>query len=266
MKIPNLLWAGVLFLSLAVPLPLAVARTFTAADGRTLEGEIVDAGDVQVTIRRTPDDKILNLAIANLSNQDQEEIVKWRASRASNKIILSATKNKVPTGAKTKNKQETANLKVNAKSEMWCWTITLKNATKHPVEGLELRYSQLVECKDRNQGAARGTAKKESRRGGGTLKVPPIAPFGSVTVQTDGIVVQALQATSASTSRTSGGERVTTVSTTKWDESLSGLGVSLFRGPDCITKWKMGTDPGPDPLLDGKANPPAAPGAKPGTP
>lgn len=245
---------------------MAAARTFTAADGRTLEGEIVDAGDLQVTVRRTLDGKILNLAIANLSKQDQEDIAKWRGSRASNKITLSATKNKVPTGAKTKNQQETANLKLNAKSEMWCWTITLKNATKHPVEGIELRYSQLVECRDRNQGAARGAAKTISRRGGGTIKVPPIAPFGSVTVQTDGIVVQALQSTSASRNRTTSGDTVTTVTTTKWDESLSGLGVSLFRGPDCITKWKMGTDPGPDPLLDGKTNPPTTPSGGPRTP
>lgn len=221
-------------------LPRVMARTFTAADGRTLEGEITDAGEAEVTIRRAADARLFKLRIETLSKQDQEDIARWRSVKALGRITVSAIKDKV---ANQKQSSGGGSQIVDAKAQSWCWVITLKNGTNLPVTGLQLNYSQIVERTDRNSGAVSGAAKKVARSGTGTIQVPDIKPFGSVTLQTDGMEVLSYKSTNISTRTTASGDSVTTVTSYKWDEALSGLGVELFHGADSVLNWKTGTDP-----------------------
>ncbi|MES2707946.1 MAG: hypothetical protein V4726_15240 [Verrucomicrobiota bacterium] len=238
MKFLSLLAAGAFLLG---SMPWLEARTFTAADGRTLEGDITDAGDTEVTIRRTADKRLFKLRIETLSKEDQKEIVGWRTRKALARITLTATKSKLES---RKHSVGGSNQIADAKAQNWCWRITVKNGSNLPVTGLQLKYNQIVERTDRNQGAASGAAKTTARTGSGTLTVPDIGPFGSVTLETDGIPVTAYKSTNISRSTTTSGDSVTNITTYKWDEALSGIGVNLLLGTDSVMEWKTGTNPG----------------------
>jgi hypothetical protein len=73
----------------------------------------------------------------------------------------------------------------------------------------------VAERTGRNQGGTSGAAKTVQRRANGSLEVPGIPAFGGVTLKTDPIVVQAWKAQSFSTSGSSSGRSVTTITSHK---------------------------------------------------
>ena len=226
-----------LFLLLLSSTALAArARTFTSVDGRSLEGEIVDSGAATVTIRRTADGKLLNLNPATLSQNDQQEVARWRAVKAVGKIVISATKAKV-TG--TNQKSETGGAyHQELKMQDWCWKITLKNGTNLPITGLKLNYQQIIERTNRGKTTVIPAMKDAVPGNEGSLSVPDIPPFGSVTLETKGIEVQSFRAVSATSNSGTGG-----APGEKYDESLSGLGIQILLQDAEVRNWKTGTDP-----------------------
>jgi hypothetical protein len=226
-----------LFLLLLGSTALAArARTFTSADGRSLEGEIVDSGAATVTIRRTADGKLFNLDPATLSQNDQQEVARWRAAKAVGKILITATKDKVTRTSKTSETGGTYFQEL--KIQNWCWKITLKNGTRMPITGLKLNYQQIIERSDRGKTSVNPAMKDAVVGDTGSLNVPDIPPFGSVTLETKGIAVQSYRAVSTGSRNGAGG-----ASADKWDESLSGLGVQLLLQDAEVRNWKTGTDP-----------------------
>lgn len=253
------------FLSLSLLLSLSTApcwsRTFTSTDGRTLEGEITGKEGNTVTIRRASDGQDFTIPVETLSKPDQAEVAKWKgdaaatpgkpgnpasqpAGKSLGKITFAASKDKLSNQNTSKGGGSQL---VDAKAQNWCWKVVIKNASNAPLTGLTLKYQQVVERTDRNQGSFSGAAKRVVRREGSTLTVPDIPPFGTVTVTTNGIPVLAWQSTTASRTTNTAGESVTRLTTYKWDESLSGLGVQLFQNQVQVTDWKTGTDPGTGP-------------------
>ena len=226
------------------------ARTFTSTDGRTLEGEIRAANEKEVTIKRTVDGREVKVSLQLLIPAHQQEVAAWLQVKSLTKLTFTATKDK-----ETSNTRSTGgSTAVNSKDQTWSWVITVKNGSAFPVSGLSLEWAQVVERTDRNQGAYAGPSKTIARRSIGTVPVPDIPAFGSVKVKTEPIVVQSMKSLSYSSSTTASGERVTEVTSYKWDEALSGLGVSLLKGNDWVVRWKTGTDPGAtkNPLLPGR--------------
>lgn len=226
-----------LFLLLLGSTALAArARTFTSADGRSLEGEIVDSGAATVTIRRTADGKLLNLDPTTLSQNDQQEVARWSAAKAVGKILISATKTKVTGTNKT---SETGGAYFQElKIQNWCWKITLKNGTRMPITGLKLNYQQIIERTNRGKTSVNPGMKDAVPGDEGSLSVPDIPPFGSITLETKGIAVQSFRAVSMGSNSGTGG-----ASADKWDEALSGLGIQILLQDAEVRAWKAGTDP-----------------------
>ncbi|MES2468803.1 MAG: hypothetical protein V4675_15980 [Verrucomicrobiota bacterium] len=226
------------------------ARTFTSTDGRTLEGEIRAANEKEVTIKRTVDGREVKVSLSVLIPAHQQEVAAWLQVKSLTKLTFTATKDK-----ETSNTRATGgSTAVNSKDQTWSWVITVKNGSAFPVSGLSLEWAQVVERTDRNQGAYAGPSKTIARRSIGTVPVPDIPAFGSVKVKTEPIVVQSMKSLSYSSSTSASGDRVTEVTSYKWDEALSGLGLSLLKGNERVVRWKTGTDPGatPLPLLPGQ--------------
>ncbi len=72
----------------------------------------------------------------------------------------------------------------------------------------------------------------------GSLSVPDIPPFGSVTLETKGIAVQSFRSDSTGSRNGTSGS-----SADKWDEALSGLGIQILLQDAEVRNWKTGTDP-----------------------
>lgn len=104
------------------------------------------------------------------------------------------------------------------------------------MKGLNLKYAQVVEWVERGKG------KTVVQKPNGTLTIPDISPFGTVSIVTKGVEVFSHKSVSGSNS---GAE--TRFTAQKWDEALSGLGVEIFHASSSRLKWKTGTDPGPIP-------------------
>jgi hypothetical protein len=240
MKAPLL---SALMLMGAAPLP-APAGTFTATDGRSLEGEIREANEKTVTIRRSGDNRDVVVPLERLVPADQQAIAKWRQGRALSKITVTASKDKVFSDTQSRGTYASA---TDTKDQMWNWVITVKNGSAYPVSGLTLDWGQVVERTDRNQAAASGPAKTVVRRSEGTVPVPDIPAFGSVKVKTQPIPVQSMKSVSSTFSTNSSGDTTQTITSYKWDEALSGLGVQVMAGTFPVTQWKTGTDPGTSP-------------------
>lgn len=226
------------------------ARPFTATDGRTLEGEIREANEIEVTIKRTADGREVKVPLALLIPAHRQEVIAWRQTRALTKISVTATKDKETSQSRSNG----GSLSLDTKDQTWSWVITVKNGSAYPVSGLRLEWAQLVERTDRNQGAYSGPSKTVARRSNGTVPVPDIPAFGSVKVKTQPIIVQAMKSLSYSSSTTTSGDSVTSITSYKWDEALSGLGVAIVNGPNPVIRWKTGTDPG---AMQGSSPPPA---------
>ncbi len=219
---------------------VASARTFTATDGRSLEGEIREANDKEVTIRMTTTSKDVVVPLDRLIPAHQQEIRQWRRGKALAKITVSATKDKETSNGVSRGGSASA---LDTKAQTWSWVITVKNGSPYPVSGLSLDWSQVVERTDRNQGGYSGPSKTVARFSHGMVPVPDIPAFGSVKVKTAPISVQSMKSVSSSYSTSTSGRTVETVTSYKWDEALSGLGVEVKNGPDSVLRWKTGTDP-----------------------
>lgn len=207
------------------------ARTFTSTDGRTLEGEIVDANSNFVSIKRTSDGRTLKVPVDSLSADDLKEIAEWRTAKALGKLVFTATKEKISSSNNKNN---------NTREQFWCWVITVRNNSPHPLTGSTLRWSQVVERTDRNQSSAAGAAKTVSRSGKGSMPLPELGAFQTIKIKSDAIQVQSYSSATFSTTTAPDGGRMTKVDSTKWDEVLSGLSVDVARGFLAPAEWSTG--------------------------
>lgn len=229
-------------LALTFPLP---ARTFTAQDGRKLEGEIVAVNGREVSVRRASDGRVVKIMADTLIEADQQVIIAWRpattaAAAPVSKITISAVKDKVTSITRSSGGNSSA---ADSKDQSWRWIITIKNPTAQPIAaGLTLNYAQIVERTDRNQAGVSGRAKTPVRASRGQETLPEIPAFKSIQVMTGPIAVQAMRTTDVRQSSTTSGDTVTEVTMRKWDEALSGLKVDLLSGGQPVKNWKTGSD------------------------
>lgn len=223
----------------------AAARTFTSTDGRKLEGEIVDADNNVVSIKRASDGRTLKVPVDSLSADNLKEIAEWRTAKALGKLVFTASKEKVS----STGKKGGGGALTNTREQLWSWVITVKNNSSHPITGTTLRWAQVVERTDRNQAAVAGAAKTVARGAQGTMQLPELGAFQSIKIKTDAIAVHDYKYVSFSTSTGPSGGKTTTVTSEKWDEVLSGLSVDVVRGNLPPAAWKTGARTGPLPAV-----------------
>ncbi len=148
----------------------AVARTLTAADGRVIEAEVLGFEGEQVRIKRADTGRVFTLPLAAFAEADQAAL-RVEAAKAVPKLAAkdlalelsrvrfdarkSRTDVKMADGSITKNLLEIT-------EEDWGYTVTLRNLTGAPVEGLRAEYRLFTKIDElKNSGRAPRIRRKE---------------------------------------------------------------------------------------------------------
>lgn len=83
----------------------AETRTFTSADGKTMDAEIVSATDVEVTVKLTANNRQVKFPISLLSEDDQAFVQKWSEENVKYNLRIDAKKE--TSGSETSKKGDT---------------------------------------------------------------------------------------------------------------------------------------------------------------
>ena len=113
----------------------AAARTFTDQYGRELAGEIVEAGDTQVKIRRA-DGQAITLDVAKLSDTDAAYVAQWRRDHVRFKLRLETSSFRNTLGMVAQPDTGATSRRLAAG-----YTVTLTNDGPDPADGLRVEYA-----------------------------------------------------------------------------------------------------------------------------
>lgn len=236
------------FLSLLfLPLPAQAGgeekRTFTAQDGGTVEGTILKADATSVTIIKSADQRQATFPILALSEPDQRHVRAWLAAPERQRVEISANRNKVSRDSKgkasvkpSKTWPSTKTTSVKSKeTEVWQWEITVKNETNLPLLGARVEYTQLV--------GARGNSgnRKAARKSSGSLPLPVIPGFGSVTVKTTETTVTSTQSYQRVAVKGANGSKTYSTKVNKRVESLDGVRIRLLYQDQVLKETNLGS-------------------------
>lgn len=135
-KICACLWASAASLGTA---PAATAATagwheFTDTSGRTLLGEIMEANDTTVRVRRD-DGQVFDLPLETLSAADRTHVDAWRTRRdfAFGGIEVSAHRVRL----EVERVESRSRIR---KTEDWCYKLAIANRSKADLTGLTVEY------------------------------------------------------------------------------------------------------------------------------
>ncbi len=181
----------------------AQARTLTAADGRAIEAEVVGfEGADKVTIKRADTGKSFTLPIDSFSEGDRTALraeavesagaVKKPKPLPADALVLELGRVKFDT-RREKQDIELSNGSVRRNGisiteEDWGYSVTLRNTTLKPVEGLRAEYILFVKADNPGESAVRADARL--KRTTGALAFDPVPPGDRVTLRTQPIVVR----------------------------------------------------------------------------
>lgn len=175
----------------------AEARTLTAADGRSIEADVVGfEGEDKVTIRRADTGRTFTLPINSFSETDRDalraeaaEAAKKAAVLPAGAVALELSRTKFDT---RKEKQSielsdgsTRKNGITITEEDWGYSVTLRNTTTRPISGLRGEYILFVKVDTAGDNAAHGDGRLKRTRG--RLAFDPIPQSGKITVRTDSI-------------------------------------------------------------------------------
>ena len=147
----------------AGPAPLLPGRTLTAADGRTIEAEILGFDGLEkVRVKRADTGQTFTLALATLSEADQKALRAEAAEAASKPVplqkgdvVLELSRLRFDT------RKAEGDSALNITEEDWGYTITLKNNTAKPVEKLRAEYFLYVKVDALKNSAAQPRVRRE---------------------------------------------------------------------------------------------------------
>ncbi|MCP5547984.1 MAG: hypothetical protein H7A50_11480 [Akkermansiaceae bacterium] len=144
-------------------------RTFTNAEGKTIEGQVVRASRDSVIIKRRSDLRIFPIKTASLSEKDQAYVANWRVEHPDIQLGISTKKvigkRTFKQGGGSKHKEREA-----------CFDISISNNGREPTPELALYYWQLVTMEGNHPSSARSSKDK--------LTLPTLAPGASTTLRT----------------------------------------------------------------------------------
>jgi hypothetical protein len=180
------------------PAPLD-ARTLTAADGRKIEAEVVGfEGTEKVTIKRADTGQTFTLPISTFSTEDQGALLAEAAEAAKNPpplppnaITVELSRAKFDSRRKKQDVSlENGDVRkdgVTITEEDWGFSVTLRNTTAKPIEGLRGEYILFVKM-DRpgEKLPGDGRLKRVLKR----LDFDPVPVGGRVTSRTEAITAR----------------------------------------------------------------------------
>lgn len=111
----------------------AETRTFTSADGKTMEAEIVSASNVEVVVKLAANNRQVKFPISLLSSEDQEYVQKWASENESFNLRIEAKKE--TQGSETSTKGDT---KTNIRS--YVYGVSILNWGRNDLEDAMIKY------------------------------------------------------------------------------------------------------------------------------
>lgn len=181
MKLPDkkvLLTSSAVAMALGLLPMMASAeyRTFTSADGKTMNAELVSATDSTVTVKMEQNRRQVEFPMTLLAAEDQEFVKQWAKENQSYSLKIEARKK--TTGSE--NKKE-GNTTTNIRS--YVYGVSINNWGRTQLEGAEIKYRIYMEDGSFNEGAQ---------------EVAMLKPMDTVAFQSDGISLQRCETKSIS--------------------------------------------------------------------
>lgn len=225
---PFVSWFGVWpFLGcLAVVLtgaPLA-ARTFTSQDGKSFDGEVVNATDETAVIERTLDRKRFTVPVGKLSAEDRAYVVQWRKDNPLLRLSFVVSK-----------ERESIKKEKLLKVDDECFKIVVRNDTAEATPPLVLYYSQF---KSETDPARKGRSREIVETQSGKLELPAIPAFRTITVNSQTVRVSDITRETRRTERNpTNGQAIELVDYDKTSEDLAGIHFVVLFNKRQVAEW-----------------------------
>jgi len=214
-------------------LPLTVRaepRTFTSADGRTIEADIVAATSENVTLKLASGQTVVS-TLERFSKADRDFIAAWlkqNPAKINYSFQVSYTKDKMGS-----SKQKSGSVSVTV--ENWLCRIKLANRSGQDLDNVEVDYTVFSEQMDEGRPVLRSSR--------GKVTLPKIRANEELTLQTDEVQLASTQL--------DGGYYYVDGARARQKDSLAGLAVSIRHAGKTVFGWaskgmegKAGTAPG----------------------
>jgi hypothetical protein len=214
-------WLALLGLVTVAPLP---GRTFTSQDGKTFEGELINATADAVVVERATDRKRFTLPIAKLSAEDRTYITNWRKENPLLRLSFEVNKDK-----------ESVKKEKLVKVDDSFFRIIIKNDTAESTPPLSLVYSQFKTSTDP---ARKGHKKEVIDTVSGKFELPAIPAFRTYTVETAKVRVSDITRETKRTERDpTTGRAVDLFDYDKTTEDLSGIHFVVMFNKRQVAEW-----------------------------
>lgn len=227
----RLLRISLLLLFLSAP---ADARTLTAQDGRTIEAEVLGfEGLEKVTIKRADTGQTFTLPITTFSEGDQRAL-RTEAKEAAAKpvalrpgdLMLELTRLRFDTRKSKRDlTSSTGSLLKDALSvteEDWGYSITLKNNTRRPIEGLRVDYILYTRVDQIENTGREPTTRAKSF----SQKIDPVEPGARITTKTEAVTTRETELR--------GGLRWKGTGDDDTRDTLIGIWLRVYRGDELV--------------------------------
>lgn len=222
---------------LAAACGAANARTLTAADGRSIEADVVGfEGEDKVVIRRADTGRTFTLPITSFAEADRAAL-RAEAAEAAKKasvlpagaIALELSRSKFDTRREKQSIElsdgTTRKDGITITEEDWGYSVTLRNTTTRPISGLRGEYILFVKVDAAGDNAARGDGRLKRTRG--RIAFDPVPQSGKITARTDSIT--AVKRELASGIVWSSGD-------TKTRDTLHGIWLRVYQGDTLVVE------------------------------
>jgi len=179
--------------------PAAEARTFTSADGRTIEADIVRfEGTDKVTIKRTDTGQTFTLPIASFAERDRAELTAEAEAAARKKLVLPPNSVAVEFSrvrVDTRKEKQDISLSngevrqdgITIIEDDWAYSVTLRNLLPRPIESLRADYILFVKVDNPSDTSSSGQRLRRVRE---SLTFDPIPVGGRVSARTASITTR----------------------------------------------------------------------------
>ncbi len=209
------------------------ARLLTAADGRTIDAEVTGfEGTEKVTIKRADTGQTFTLRIDSFDERDQTAL-RNEAAEADKKAKVASAKALVLDLERVKfdTRREKQDIRladgttrrdgITITEDDWGFSVTLRNTTMNPVEGLRGEYILFVKVDDPSRKTA---ARSENRlkRISGKLAFGPVPGGGRSIARTEPVVVRKTELAK--------GIIWTATDETKSRDTLEGVWLRVYQG------------------------------------
>lgn len=191
-------------------------HVFTNPDGKTVEGEIVNANDKTITIERTSDKKSFTIARARLSEADQAHATQWISDNPNVRLSIKTVK-------KSKDIEAPAVNVATTPGE--CYEIEIRNESAQASPELTLRY-MLRQTKR----VSTGTGNSSITTAGevDVIRIPSIPAFRSTVISSRTVESVKTSHVSTETTRLADGRTRVDLDSSKSKSGLSGISLVIF--------------------------------------